>query len=164
VQAAQELNYLPNFWARSLRTKRTRMVAAVARDFGSATVARVVAGLLKRLHERAYLLALASLQADGDLATHFQQRGIEGVVAIDQFVPRDLQLPVASVELGSPQVTEPLEQLWLAEAGEWAADAIIGQIENQNISRRLTVKSKRPSACFGIPSSLHAGVMAQESV
>jgi DNA-binding LacI/PurR family transcriptional regulator len=28
-RAAAELNYRPNLWARSLRTKRTRMVAAI---------------------------------------------------------------------------------------------------------------------------------------
>ena len=47
-RAATELNYRPNLWARSLRTKRTRMVAAVASDFGSVAVARVVAGAQRR--------------------------------------------------------------------------------------------------------------------
>ncbi|MGZ4816504.1 MAG: LacI family DNA-binding transcriptional regulator, partial [Terriglobales bacterium] len=39
-RAASELNYRPNLWARSLRTKRTRLVAAVATDIGGAPVAR----------------------------------------------------------------------------------------------------------------------------
>src|ERR1700758_2048262 len=81
-RAAEELNYRPNFWARSLRTKRTRMVAAVAHDFGCATVAQVVAAVQNRLHEKGYLLALGTLDvAGGTLSAQFQQRGIEGVVA-----------------------------------------------------------------------------------
>ena len=46
-RAAAELNYRPNLWARSLRTKRTRMVAAVTADFGRRRVAEVVAGARK---------------------------------------------------------------------------------------------------------------------
>ena len=43
LRAAAELNYRPNLWARSLRTKRTRMVAVVSRDFGHPAVAKVLA-------------------------------------------------------------------------------------------------------------------------
>ena len=102
VRAAAELNYRPNLWARSLRTKRTRMVAAVAHDFGRAPVARVVAGLQNRLHTKGYLLALGTPDfADANcISAQFQQRGIEGVIAIDTIVPRQMDLPVASVELG----------------------------------------------------------------
>ena len=48
-QAAAELNYRPNFWARSLRTKRTRMVAAITPDFGYPAAARVIAAAQERL-------------------------------------------------------------------------------------------------------------------
>src|ERR1700733_4330565 len=51
-RAAAELNYRPNLWARSLRTKRTRMVAAIAHDFGRGEGARVVAGGKGRLHKK----------------------------------------------------------------------------------------------------------------
>ena len=58
-RAAGELNYRPNLWARSLRTKRTRLVAVVTNDIGRSPVARVIAGVQKFLHKRGYLLALA---------------------------------------------------------------------------------------------------------
>jgi len=62
-RAASELNYRPNFWARSLRTKRTRMVQVVARDFGHPAVAKVIAAAQERLHRRDYLLVLGTLVA-----------------------------------------------------------------------------------------------------
>src|SRR5579863_6533919 len=62
-RAAAELNYRPNLWARSLRTKRTRMIAAVAPDFSRTPVAQVVAGVQTRLQEMGYLLVLGSVDA-----------------------------------------------------------------------------------------------------
>lgn len=151
-RAAEELNYRPNFWARSLRTKRTRMVAAVAHDFGCATVAQVVAGVQNRLHQKGYLLALGTLDvAGGTLSAQFQQRGIEGVVAINRDVPRQLDLPIASVELGNATSSGLLQdhvRSSLAEMGESAADMIVWQIENRSTSRRLTVKPHFQPACF----------------
>src|ERR1700758_4267047 len=89
-RAAAELNYRPNLWARSLRTKRTRMIAAVASDFSRAPVAQVVAGVQMRLQEMGYLLALGSVDVSdaAQLCTQLQQRGIEGVIAIDHVIPR----------------------------------------------------------------------------
>src|SRR5262249_47680687 len=58
--AAAELNYRPNLLARSLRTKRTRMVAIVAPGLGWLSVARVVAAAHTRLHKSGYLLVLAA--------------------------------------------------------------------------------------------------------
>src|SRR5579863_3795302 len=109
-RAAAELNYRPNLWARSLRTKRTRMIAAVAHDFGCGAVARVVAGLQIRLHQQGYLLALGTPDFDetDQTSAQFQQRGIEGVIAIEAAVPMQMDLPVASVDLG---YLAPLEVL-----------------------------------------------------
>ncbi|MGB8065936.1 MAG: LacI family DNA-binding transcriptional regulator [Candidatus Sulfotelmatobacter sp.] len=121
-RAAAELNYRPNLWARSLRTKRTRMIAAVASDFGRVTVAQVVAGVQTRLQEMGYLLALGSIDVSdsNQLCMQLQQRGIEGVIAIDAAVPRSLELPTAMVELGHGASSEPLTQTvraWLAGVG-----------------------------------------------
>jgi hypothetical protein len=153
-RAAAELNYRPNLWARSLRTKRTRIVAAVASDFGRGPVAQVVAGVQRRLHEQGYLLALGSIDfADvNHLSAQFRQRGIEGLVAIDTPVPRQLELPIASVELGMAKYAEPLTaemRSWLVKIGASAAETIMHQIENQALSRRLKVEGKPPSSYFG---------------
>src|ERR1700675_1169485 len=65
-RAAAELNYRPNLWARSLRTKRTRLVAAITSDIGLAPVARVIAGVQRLLHRRGYLLALGTFDCSAE--------------------------------------------------------------------------------------------------
>jgi|SRR5579872_4031187 hypothetical protein len=168
-RAAAELNYRPNLWARSLRTKRTRMVAAVASDFGRGEVARVVAGAQSRLHRKGYLLALVTPDlAQGDhLQAQFQQRGIEGLIAINAFIPVQMSLPLASVELGYPASSDMLtddRRNWLAALGESAADTIIQQIEQAGMARRVQVEAKLPPAYLHIPSAmLGSGVGPRES-
>ncbi len=151
-RAAGELNYRPNLWARSLRTKRTRVVAAVTSDIGRAPVARVVAGVQKLLHRRGYLLALATFDCASEWNTipvQLQQRGIEGVIAIDAILPQELALPVASVELEYMDFPEPLAdemRVWLSELGESAADTVLRQIEKETAPRRMKVVPKLPNA------------------
>lgn len=168
-RVAAELKYRPNLWARSLRTKRTRMVAAVAHDFGRGAVARIVAGAQSRLHERGYLLALGTLDSsdESQMSAHFEQRGIEGVIAIETLVPAQVALPVASVELGYMAPSEALSkdsQAWLGALGESAAETIVRQIEQEGISRRVKVDAEIPPVYFGVSSTrLAAGVTARES-
>jgi DNA-binding LacI/PurR family transcriptional regulator len=143
------------------------MVAAVTPDFGRGAVARVVAGMQRRLQRRGYLLALTSLDTAPNVAVQLQQRGIEGVIAIDATLPRQLELPVASVDLSYMLSLEPLTdgmQAWLSELGESAAETIIRQIERQSVSRRVKVDAKVPPAYFELPN-VHMGssAVARES-
>jgi hypothetical protein len=157
-RAAGELNYRPNLWARSLRTKRTRVVAAVTSDIGRVQVARVVAGVQKLLHRRGYLLALATFDCASEWNTipvQLQQRGVEGVIAIDAILPQELALPVASVELEYMDFPEPLAdemRVWLLDLGESAADTVLRQIEKETVPRRMKVVPKLPNAYFDLPS------------
>lgn len=163
-RAAAELNYRPNLWARSLRTKRTRMIAAVASDFGSSAVARVVAGAQRRLQQKGYLLALGT--ADLSDPTHnpqLKQRGIEGVIAIALDAPPQLDLPVAWVDLpylASPGSLTTSEQEWLAARGESAAEAIVKQIEQPHVRPATTVDLKMPAVSYENPQVGHGTVMA----
>ena len=152
-RAAAELSYRPNLWARSLRTKRTRMIAAVASDFGLAPVAQVVAGAQTRLQEMGYLLTLGNVDASGcaQLCTQLQQRGVEGVIVIDQVIPRSVGLPTAFVELDLGASSEPLTQTvreWLAGVGESAAETIVEQIEKQDGVLMTTIHAKMSPAFF----------------
>jgi len=158
-RAASELNYRPNLWARSLRTKRTRVVAAITADIGRAPVARVVAGAQGRLHRRGYMLALGTFDCASEWNTipiQLQQRGIEGVIAIDAILPDNLDLPVASVDLESMIFVEPMAddmRTWLSELGESAAETVLRQIEEEAVPRRMTVVPKLPGAYFGLPNA-----------
>lgn len=158
-RAAAELNYRPNLLARSLRTKRTRMVAVVAPGLGRSGVGPVVAAAERRLHQNGYLLVLAASE-DGDrMCAQFQQRGIEGVISIEAKVPPQLSMPVASVHLGYG-TPDPMET-WLQELGDAAAETIMQQIENQGSSRRLRVE-RMPATYAAMPST-DARLAAAES-
>lgn len=157
ARAAAELNYRPNLWARSLRTRRTRMIAVVAPDFGRGAVAKIIAGAQNRLHKKGYMLALTTISsADASQdAAHFQQRGIEGLIAVDAEVSGDLELPVAQVELGylmAPDGTAHETATWLSALGEAAAETVMKQVENESVSRRMQVDAKLPAAFFNIPA------------
>lgn len=166
-RAAGELNYRPNLWARSLRTRRTRLVAAITSDIGRAPVARVVAGVQSLLHRRGYLLAIAVFDCASEWNTipvQLQQRGIEGVIAIDAILPQELELPVASVDLEYMAFMEPLAdetQSWLSELGESAAETVLRQIEKEAVPRRMKVVPRLPGGYFD-PASSRGGVDARE--
>lgn len=158
-QAAAELNYRPNMWARSLRTKRTRMVAAIAPDFGSPTVARVVAAAQERFHRGGYLLVLARLDSADTMPaqTYFQQRGIEGVIAIESSLRHIADVPLAAVDLTGmtyPATLDSSAQSWLAALGRSAADAVISEIESKTAAESKRVEPKRPPAYLD-PVSVH---------
>ena len=145
LRAAAELNYQPNFSARSLRTKRTHMVVVVSADFSRPNVGPVMAGMERLLRERGYLLAIGGVGNPSEwtrLSVQFQQRGIEGVIALDANLPRELQLPSVSLHLGGLNMPQPLTKdagAWLAGLGESAAETVLAKIETKDVSRRTRI-------------------------
>ena len=157
-RAAEELNYRPNLWARSLRTKRTRMIAAIAADFGHAPVAQVVAGIQTRLQEMGYLLVLGSIDVSdsAQLCVQLQQRGMEGLIAIGRTIPRSLGLPTAVIKPGFDTSAESWTETTrarLAGVGESAAEAIVEQIEKQNGAEMTAIHERVPPALFSATDS-----------
>lgn len=109
------------------------------------------------MQREGYLLALATL--DFANANHrpsqFQQRGIEGVIAIDATMPSQFGLPIACVELGTQPFKENM-RVWLTAMGESAAETIIQQIENPGTSRKMKVEPKLPPAYFELSNRVDA--------
>jgi len=155
-RAAAELNYRPNLWARSLRTKRTRMIGVVTPDFGRAAVAKVVAAVQERLHRRGYLLVLTTVDSTtANHATQFQQRGIEGLIAIDSQFSHEMDLPIAAVDLSylaPDSLTDGISH-WLSELGTSAAEEIIRQIENETSGQRVVVEPELSPSYFDLTSA-----------
>ena len=149
-RAAAELNYRPNILARSLRTKRTRMVAVIAPSLGLPSVARVVAAAQHRLHQSGYLLVLATYDG-GDpshLCAQLQQRGVEGVISVDAKLPAPMTMPVTFVDLCYKESGIPVSdqmEVWLPELGDSSAEAIMRQIENEGSSQRLQIHALPPA-------------------
>ncbi len=149
-RAAAELNYRPNLWARSLRTKRTRMVAVIAPGLGRSSVARVVAAAQRRLHQEGYMVVLSTSDSDdlNHLCAHFEQRGIEGVISVDAALPMQFSMPVTTVSTVNESCTASLSEgmdAWLPELGESAAESIMRQIEGPGINPRLHLEGGPPA-------------------
>ena len=151
-RAAAQLNYRPNLSARSLRTKRTHMVAVVSTDLGRPSMARAVAGMERSLRRKGYLLILAAFDRDSDwtrISVELQQRGIEGVIAIGMSPRRNVEMPVVSVDLGYLAAGEPLAEEvsgFLADLGESAVGAVLRMIEDKATPRKATIVPKFPPA------------------
>jgi len=140
-RAVAELNYHPNLWARSLRTKRTRLVAAITSDIGLAPIARVLAGVQMRLHRRGYLLALGTLDCGSEWHNI--------AVALDI----DFVEPLAENT-----------QAWLSQLGESAVETVLRQIiEKKTVPRRVTIVPKLPQTYVAPGNAgLGAAVMRRE--
>jgi DNA-binding LacI/PurR family transcriptional regulator len=86
-QAAEELNYRPNYFARSLslKTSRTYVVALLVSGIVSSATAEAVAAVEKILREQGYLMFVglcegyASERYLAQLAGH----GVEGIITLD---------------------------------------------------------------------------------
>ena len=139
LRAAKQLNYRPNLAARSLRTRRTYLVALVASDLGNARTARIVAGIEGFLQGKGYLLVTTRCDrtapgAHEDAAPRLLQRGIEGVISIDATLPKSLALPLVFVDLPATDLPEPITPLQrerLLAMGEAAAQSLLAQIEQK---------------------------------
>lgn len=152
-RAAAELNYRPNFSARSLRTKRTNIVAAVCDDFGNSAVGQIVASMERHLRARGYLLTLGTIARHSEwsgLIAQLQQRGIEGVVAVGVSLPRELHMPAVSVHLGQIEGLTPSQNQssWLADLAESAVETLLSKIETKDATRRTRIV---PQFAFGPP-------------
>jgi hypothetical protein len=153
-RAAAELNYQPNFSARSLRTKRTHIVAVVSNDFGQSAVGQVVAAMERTLRRRGYLLALGAIDRPSEwasLSAQLHQRGIEGVVAVGASLPRELELPSVSVHFGDLNLQQPMAAdsgSRLSELGESAAEAILSKIENPTVPTAAAKAAPRRTRIF----------------
>jgi hypothetical protein len=138
LRAARQLNYRPNFSARSLRTKRTYTVAMIASDFGNPQVGRIVAGVELFLREKGYSVLIASCDGSPEWfeshSMQLLQRGVEGMITIDTIPPRSFALPVVFIDLPSAKLPEPITSLKrerLAAMGGAAAQSMLGHIEEK---------------------------------
>jgi len=171
LRAAKQLNYRPNLAARSLRTRRSYLVAIVASDLGNARTARIIAGVEGFLREKGYLLVTTTCDrtthtAYEDGAPELLQRGIEGVISIDATWPKSLALPLVFIDLPASDLPEPITPLKrerLLAMGEAAAQSLLAQIEQK--TGHLTRVSLAPEPNMGlVPPGLGVAVRQIDSV
>lgn len=86
LDAAAKLRYVPHGAARSLRSRRSRMVGAVVPSFDYALYARTTSALQRRLDELGYSLVLAEhhyeLAAELRVAAQLAERGVDAFLFV----------------------------------------------------------------------------------
>jgi LacI family transcriptional regulator, galactose operon repressor len=100
-EAARELNYRPNFFARSLRKKRTYTIGVIAHDIGEGYGSLVVAGIENYTRQKDYFFVTGVHRHDPSLLEKYSrlllQRGVEGFITVDLNLQQPLPLPTVAV-------------------------------------------------------------------
>jgi DNA-binding LacI/PurR family transcriptional regulator len=99
--AAQELNYRPNFFARSLRNKRTYTIGVIAEEIGDSYSSPIISGIEQYLRKRDYFFLTVVHRHDPTLLNRYSQllseRGVEGIITVDTTVSDAPVLPTVAV-------------------------------------------------------------------
>jgi DNA-binding LacI/PurR family transcriptional regulator len=99
--AAKELDYRPNFFARSLRNKRTYMIGVIAEEIGDSYGSLVISGIEEYLRERDYFFLTVVHRHNPELLNRYSQllmqRGVEGFITVDMKLTGPLLLPTVAV-------------------------------------------------------------------
>jgi DNA-binding LacI/PurR family transcriptional regulator len=101
IEAAQALNYRPNFFARTLRLKRTYTIGVIAEEIGDAYGAMVISGIEEYLRKSNYFFLTVIHRHDPKLLQTYAQmlltRGVEGFITTDTSLKEKLGLPTVAV-------------------------------------------------------------------
>ena len=99
--AAKELNYRPNFFARTLRNKRTFTIGVIAEEIGDSYSSPIISGIEQYLRKRDYFFLTVVHRHDAELLNRYSQllseRGVEGIITVDTTVQEEPVLPTVAV-------------------------------------------------------------------
>ena len=108
LAAAKELNYRPNYFARSLRLQRTYTIGVIAEEIGDAYGALVISGIEEHLRKHNFFFLTVIHRHDPKLLQMYSQmllaRGVEGFITLDTSIKEKLALPTVAVS-GHGRVT-----------------------------------------------------------
>jgi LacI family transcriptional regulator len=106
LAAARELNYQPNFFARSLRTRQSGTIGIMAPKIDDPSVALLVSGIESFLREENYFFFLGIHDQDPVLfencSTALMLRGAEGFIVVDLILAHPLPVPTVSIATQQP--------------------------------------------------------------
>ena len=85
--AAKKLDYRPNFFARTLRNKRTYTIGVIAEEIGDSYGSLVISGIEEYLRTKDYFFLTVVHRHDPKLLNRYSQlllqRGVEGFITVD---------------------------------------------------------------------------------
>ena len=98
---AKELNYRPNFFARTLRNKRTYTIGVIAEEIGDSYGSAIISGIEQVLRKRDYFFLTVAHRHNPELLNRYSQilseRGVEGIITVDTTVYEMPVLPTVAV-------------------------------------------------------------------
>jgi DNA-binding LacI/PurR family transcriptional regulator len=101
LAAARELNYRPNFFAQSLRKKRTYTIGLIVEEIGDAYGSMVISGVEQHLRQKNYFFLTVVHRHDPELLDRYSQilieRGVEGFITVDMQLREAPTLPTVAV-------------------------------------------------------------------
>src|SRR5712672_659712 len=87
LQAARELNYRPNFMARSLRVQRTFTIGVILEEIGDGYGSSIVSGIEEYIRKKNYFFLTVAHRHDQELLHSYSQmllaRGVEGFITVN---------------------------------------------------------------------------------
>lgn len=178
-QAARELNYRPNFMARSLRQQRSFTIGVVVPEISEGYAALVMSGIEDHLLQEGYFYFVVSHRHRVDLIEEYprllQQRAVEGLIAVDTACPEDVVIPlvavsghrelpgVTNIALNHPQAAK-LALEHLAQLGHRQVAYIKGQAFSSDTEIRWkTVCGAAEKAGLKISEALTAQLVGESS-
>lgn len=110
LDTARALGYRPNYFARSLTSRRSYLVGVIAPDFGNGYDAALLSGVERRLLNTEYTYLVSShLWAPSLLERNVQilrDRGAEGLLLINTCLTEPIDIPIVSISSNrSPGLT-----------------------------------------------------------
>ncbi|HEX4543575.1 MAG TPA: LacI family DNA-binding transcriptional regulator [Candidatus Acidoferrum sp.] len=101
LEAARDLNYRPNFFARTLRLKRTFTIGVIASEIGDAYGSQIISGIEQYLTQREFFFLTVVHRHDLKLLASYSQlllsRGVEGFITVDTSVTETPSIPTVAV-------------------------------------------------------------------
>ncbi len=101
LAAAEELRYRPNFFARTLRKKRTYTIGVIAKEIGDPSLAMIISGIESALTRRNYFFLTVVHRQDPQVIERYSEilvdRGVEGIITVDVNLPTAPTLPTVAV-------------------------------------------------------------------
>jgi DNA-binding LacI/PurR family transcriptional regulator len=99
--AAKQLNYRPNYFARSLRQKRTYTIGVITEEIGDSYGSLVISGVEEYLRQKDYFFLTVVHRHNPELLERYShlllQRGVEGFITVDTNLQEALSLPTVAV-------------------------------------------------------------------
>jgi DNA-binding LacI/PurR family transcriptional regulator len=101
LAAARKLNYQPNFFARSLKVRRSHTIGVIAVEIGDAYSSMVIGGIERYLRKRDFFFLTVAHRHDKKLLATYenmlQQRGVEGFITVDTALNGQPPLPTVAI-------------------------------------------------------------------